>query len=586
VILLVILAVLTVVGMKFFPFSKLIKLPTGDVPEMNTSRTEGHEAPNSLYFDFEVIKGQETPGGFYKGIAHSGEYSVKAFGKNSFSYAIERKASDIGLQNLQAVALSAWIYVFPTNKEVKGSFVFTASNDLGVNLCWKGVSLVEPEIPQGKWFKISGYYDLKEVAFQPGTKLQVYFWNTSSTDILIDDYFIVFGGTVDRRGDSALVDLTRPGGYQPRYNFPPFPVSYLDAVNTNDPFPANELSVGDLPVTGHFFSISDLGLIVVRKNGTWSAFSSCSGLNGKMVRQGAGKLGISGSVISLHKGRFVNDPTDQLLVQTEEKIYLFKWGLVPEPCQEGSALQTSLMVSSESSGSRVCTGRFTGLNRTELMLISQQGDSKMFAVETDQEGRFYWKTRSVAIAPADGSWDASRFYTQYHSGRFLTAAGVDQVLSVSRSVRDGVFSYNLFIYNAINKKWISTLKNPSGGRIIGIDTLKPEDKFFLSEDFGQFSGHFAAPAPHAIYRYNRDWRFDLKIISFNDTSYTIHENIDFRGYPTDQNPKFYETLWLIPATLNDKHQPAFLVAGKNRSVTGIQKILPDFTRYYEITTKK
>jgi hypothetical protein len=581
------LTVLTVFGMKFFPFSKLIKLPSGDIPEMTGTKTTGQQAPNSLYYDFEMTNCEKTPGGFYKGIAHSGEFSVKAFGKNSFSYAIEKTASQVGLKNLQAVALSAWIYVFPTEKEVKGSFVFTASNNLGVNLCWKGVYLVEPEVPRSKWFKISGYFDLKDVQFQSDTKMQIYFWNTSNSDILIDDYFIAFGGPVDRRGDSALIDLTRPGGYQPRFNYPPFPISYIDAVDDASPLQVEELAVGDMPVAGNFFAQSIDGLLIFKNNGAWTAYTSCQTQQGKMLRQGKGKLAITGSIRALQKGRFKGDATEQLVVQTENKMYLFNWNAIADPCQSGPALQPVLMTTMESRGSRICAGCFTGQGRTELLMIRKDGSSRILILEDNRKGQFLWgiKASPENSFPVD-SPDSVKFTTMLHSGRFLKTSGADQILAITRSVEDNNCSYNLFRYNNLRNRWESVLKNPAGGLTIGIDTLKPEDEFFVPENFGPSSGHFSGLPSNAIFRYNRDWRFDLKIISFNDSSFTIHKNIDFRGYPMDQNPKYYESLWLIAGAFNDKNKPAFLVAGKNSSAIGIQKILPDFTRYYEITTKK
>ena len=118
------------------------------------------------------------PGGIEKGNAHSGQYSAKAFGKNSFAPAILRKAGELGLENLKAMALSAWVYVKPGSGEVNGAFVFAATNPLGVHVCWKGVSLKDPGVPRGKWFKISGFFDLSEVKFKADTRLEFYFCRT------------------------------------------------------------------------------------------------------------------------------------------------------------------------------------------------------------------------------------------------------------------------------------------------------------------------------------------------------------------------------------------------------------------------
>jgi len=262
-------------GLKYFPFTKVIKMPAGSEKEFVTPGKISNLSPHTLYYDFEVEPGKDMPGGFHKGLAHSGQYAVKAFGQNSFSVVVERTAGEIGIENLKAVALSAWIYVFPTNKEVKGSLVFTASNEAGVNVCWQGRGVVEPEVPRGKWFKISTYIDLTSVSFKPGYKLQVYFWNNSSTDILIDDYFIAFGGAVDRRGDSARVDMTRPAGFIPKFNYPPFPVSVLEREQVGKTINPGEVDQDDFVIVGDFFNTGNDALFVIRKDGRAATYVFC-----------------------------------------------------------------------------------------------------------------------------------------------------------------------------------------------------------------------------------------------------------------------------------------------------------------------
>ena len=66
-----------------------------------------------------------------------------------------------------------------------------------------------------------------------------------------------------------------------------------------------------------------------------------------------------------------------------------------------------------------------------------------------------------------------------------------------------------------------------------------------------------------MFRYNRDWRYDLKEIRFNDTTFQVLANMDFTGYEKDHNPKYYEMLRLVPAMLVNPGLTSFLVIGKN-----------------------
>jgi hypothetical protein len=122
--LIVISLLVAALGWKYLPFNKVMKVSGSTDKEFANPEQIHGQAPNTLYFDFEIAAGKETPNGFVKGLAHSGLYSVKAFGQNSYSTAIERKVGEVGLQNLKAVAVSAWVYVKPTKNDVTGSLVF------------------------------------------------------------------------------------------------------------------------------------------------------------------------------------------------------------------------------------------------------------------------------------------------------------------------------------------------------------------------------------------------------------------------------------------------------------------------------
>ncbi|MBN1200097.1 MAG: hypothetical protein JXA23_12140, partial [Bacteroidales bacterium] len=159
---LILLVLFTLGVIKYIPWHKLMKIPTSSEVAFVDQDPMQNVAPNTLSFDFEVDSTQGVPNGIYKGIAHSGNYSAKAFGKNSFSISVVRDAGEIGLENLKGVAMSAWVYVLPTENEVNGSLVFAVNNSVGVNICWKGVHFNGPLIPIEKWTKVSAYFDLSD----------------------------------------------------------------------------------------------------------------------------------------------------------------------------------------------------------------------------------------------------------------------------------------------------------------------------------------------------------------------------------------------------------------------------------------
>src|SRR5271157_3652475 len=137
---LIVLILIAVFSANFIPLHKFLRISGTSESEFVNHQQLRSEAPHSLYFDFEVNLESGSTGNLYKGIAHSGHYSTKTFGKNSYSFAIERKAGDVGLDNLDAVSMSAWIYVFPGKNDPLGNLVFTITSG-NVNIAWKAVTV-------------------------------------------------------------------------------------------------------------------------------------------------------------------------------------------------------------------------------------------------------------------------------------------------------------------------------------------------------------------------------------------------------------------------------------------------------------
>ena len=576
--------VILALGLRYFPFTKVMKLPAGSEQAFVNPQKKHDLSPNTLYYDFEVAPGKEMPGGFYKGLAHSGQYSVKAFGQNSFSVTVERTAREIGMQNMKAVALSAWIYVFPTKNEVKGSMVFTASNELGVNVCWQGIGVVEPEVPQGKWFKVSKYIDLTTIAFKPDYKIQVYFWNNSSTDILIDDYTIVFGGQVDRRGDSAWVDLTKPGGYIPRFNYPPFPVSLFEKEKKGTTSKLADIGTRDQVIAGNFLNTANDGLFVIGKDGRPAVYAFCSD-NGefhKITLNNQTALSPVQPVKKMVKGRFLGTQAEQIILSGDKGWLLCAVEPVNNPCNSSGTVLTNLKIlwKSETPLPSIYPGDFDGDHRSEILVIAENGLWKLMTFEIKGNSGGSWKVIAEDDRNPVNEWNSNKLEMGISVGRFLQSHANDQVLTVSRNKSDGKATWSLRKLNTSQMKWdpLFSEKHNYLGKTIGLDTLKPTD-FFFSINAGDGN-------PYKVFRYNRDWRFDLKEIRFNDSSFSILSAVDFQGFSGDQNPKYYESLRLIPGYFTGPSSCSFLTIGSVDKERHYESILPDFVHLYSVSPKK
>jgi hypothetical protein len=608
----VILIIVVVAAVRYFPLNKIMRINSAPDTEYAGKEQIRSQAPHALFFDFEVDPQSGNTNGLYKGIAHSGQYSSKAFGKNSFSTAIDRKASEIGMENLDAVAMSSWVYIFPTSNEITGAFVFTINNDLGVNICWKGISVSGKDIPLGKWFKISGLFDLSDLKLKENFKMQVYFWNNCSSDILVDDFYIVFGGQKPRKGDSSLVDMTKGIAFQPRFNFPPFPVNWLERQEINNQNSAyliksadlneGEISPLDKICKGSFTNPDGKDdLLVVKSDGMVELYHFCDDRS-KFIRIKTTMppdLAASFKTGRIITGRFTRPTIDQVLVMTKEDLIVGAFDPIKDFCSSGNDSQTTFKVIWKTplqkaktmgfiTGTEFLSDDFNEDKISELVNIANDGSWTMFQLNPSLSNPL----RLVASGKENAvqEWQSKNRAIKVASGRFLSNHDQDLILTIFRSENGGSFSYSLRRYDVANRQFIPVFseKKHNTGKTIGLDTLRPEDEFF--------TGLFDNSGRNKVLRYSRDWRFDLKEIKFNDTTFQVMANMDFTGYEKDFNPKYYDVFRIISGNFLNNRVLSLLVIGRNcktrDSITGecseFQNLpfLPNTLQFYSFQPPK
>jgi hypothetical protein len=575
----VIAAVVTV--LRYFPLNRIMRI--GSTPEreyVSQERQLQPQAPNALYFDFEIDPEKGSNNGLYKGIAHSGKFSAKVFGKNSYSIAIDRTAGEIGMNNLDAVAMSAWLYIFPTSNEINGTFVFTVNNDLGVNIYWNGINVSGKDVPMGKWFKISGLFDLSALKLKPGFKIQIYFWNNSSSDILADDFYIVFGGQKPRRGDSTYTDMTRGTAFQPRFNFPPYPVKFLkkqEISNSNSVFLVKlaELTEGvispsDKVYKGNFTGDPDGRdeLMVTRQGGIVELYRFCTD-KARFTRIKTifpADLASSLTTGKILAGRYTGTGNAQLLIIVKDGFIFGAFNPLKETCSAGkdnqATFKTIWKVSTEKlkemgfvQGGEILNADFDGDKISELFASGNNGS---------------WTLLKLTAAPADPlkvvasgkensvpEWKPGNPVIRLSAGRFISNSPQDMILTIFSPGKGGGFTYSLRRFDAGTRQFAPLFpeRQHFSGKTIGRDSLRPDDEFF--------TGPFDDSGRNKILRYSREWRYDLKEIKFNDTTFQVVANIDFSGYEKDFNPKYYEVLRIIPGIFLDPGKESLMIIGRN-----------------------
>jgi hypothetical protein len=588
VIILILITVTMILVVRYVPIVKMFRVSVKQQQGVSAGISPGREVPNSLLFDCEVPPGKEIPSGVEKGIAHSGSYAMTASGKNSFTPAIERKASELGLDKMQAIAISAWVYVKPTTHSVDGVLVFSASNELGVNICWKGVGVKDPGVPRGKWFKVSSYFDLAGSKIKPDTRIQVYFWNNSNCDILVDDIYIVLGGPYQKKGDTAQVDLTRHA-YERKFNFPPFPVILLERNDKQmSGIRPEDFRQGSILVAGNF-SGSRQGteqLVVFDPSGKAFIYYWC-GEPGSFEKKDVDLRAVQQKITNgkVLKGKFISGKPDLLFIRTGPAAYLCQVEGIPA-CDAKDGGQAGLRVLWQwdtptgiplSEVNEILAADLDGDGLAELSVTDREGKWELFRFKAGAASN---KVRMEKICSLDKGevpeWNSGYYGYRTFAGRFAAKAQ-DQLLTVFTEKSSGTTSYSIRVFSAGKLKPVFPPGNGNHGLTIGLDTLKQNDDFLFVRD----------ASGDRILRLNRDWRFDLKEISFNDSTFVIRNNVDFSGYTADHNPKYYGSLVLVPGCFIKESSGSILVVGRNltKQQPASQKSpglpeLPDFKDIY------
>jgi hypothetical protein len=571
---LIFVILLAALSARYIPFYKIMKISGTTEAVFVNNQHISTEAPHTLSFDFEVDPKSGNSWTFYKGIAHSGHYSTKTFGKNSFSFSVERNAGEIGLDNLGAVSMSAWVYIFPGKNDPLGTFVFAASNN-NINVTWKGITVSGSNVPRGKWFKISGMFDLSDVKFKPGYKLDFFFWNNSSTDILVDDFYIVFGGPKPRKGDSTLVDLARGVPFTPKFNFPPYRFQQFvkEEINNgnssflikNGKMKEGNISPYDRIFSGNFISATQgtEDLLVINKAGETELFLFCRDIKAyRKIR-----LVIPTDLRPFFKtseiitGCFSGGGTTQLLLSGASGVVVGEFEKCRDACTDRDVnvsfktlLKSTINPFPYGKGHLV-PADLDGNKITEILATAEDGSWKVFRFRKGE--KVPWAILASGNNDVMKQWNTRQNDFRITPGRFLQKYPQDLLLTVFREKSKPGYSWSLLRFDQASRVFVPCFneKQKYLGKTIGLDTLKPSDEIL--------SGIFDNSGKVKVFRYNRDWRYDLKEIRFNDSTFQVIANIDFKGYEKDFNPKYFEILRLVPAMLVNPGYTSLLVIGRN-----------------------
>ena len=273
----------------------------------------------------------------------------------------------------------------------------------------------------------------------------------------MDDYFISFGAAADRRGDSARVDMTKPAGYVPKFNYPPFPVSLMDKEPVVKGISPADIEPGDLPLAGNFFNTGNDGLIVVKKDGKIGAFAFCPSDQAfkKISLSNPAACSSISPVKKIWKGKFLSGQVDQFVVEGEKGWMLCAINAPDKICSSSGTLQSTVKIlwKSPPGEKAVVAGDYNGDHRTEILEIGQAGSWNVMTFEMSNTTAGSWKVIAEGKNNPVGEWDGTKFEIGLSAGRFTPNFSNDVVLTVTRNKTDGNYGYSLRKLNLAAGKW-------------------------------------------------------------------------------------------------------------------------------------
>jgi hypothetical protein len=78
-----------------------------------------------------------------------------------------------------------------------------------------------------------------------------------------------------------------------------------------------------------------------------------------------------------------------------------------------------------------------------------------------------------------------------------------------------------------------------------------------------FTVKFDDNKEYQLLKLNLDWRFDLTLLEYSNSDFTVKNKIDFKGYRSDFNPKYYELTKIVPGNFITPHRSSVIVISCN-----------------------
>lgn len=576
------------------------KLTLIEAPEISatSSLDAGYHARREgiIFYDFED---QDNNQNRDQENAYSGKYCGKVFGSNSFSPIITKRVSEIGKGRLERAGISAYIYVYPQNAaSLKASLVFSVNDIKDNNVVWKSVEIAGAYFKPGSWQKVSGAFDIDTTTIPEGCVIKAYLWNDSKTNILIDDIMVIVGKDTPLRGDTTWCDISGDNSWQQSPQRPPFPYTCLMPLpvgNNASPYLVkNSKSSGGLLMAagavcaGNFYNpANNRDKLLVLQDDTLSSYSYCDNNKNfscdfQTVLKPEDSLWLSSRLLP---ARYCGKAADEILLQdtvTQSMALYYIGNATAATCtREPSPLKihriwqgnyNSFSLNGKSPVS-IWPIYLSPVKKASLLCIYADGHWQIFEFQKSE-----WATVAVSNKP-NKAWAAAEFDYTLVNGRFSAFNTAPQIISISTSKRNKQSEYSIMTFNN-SSKTLNTIFPQNTSDNNKTTLLDAVSSYYVMNGLND--------GANTLLKYDKTWRFDLKLLAFGNNTVSVLYNVDFKGFAGEYNPKYYENTFFAAGAFSQAGVTTLLTwCYNNRSDENKnQPLLPDALYLFSFQNSK
>lgn len=627
-------------GFKLFHFFK--KKPEELNPTLIVSvKKDSVVSANLLneFFDLENLNGPE----FSTERAASGKKSCKLSNNIEFGFGVIKPVNAIpsgeGIQNIE-VTTQCW-----TKENISNAvYVLSIDDTTGKNIFWDGKPIISQT---GSWTTLHFSYDLKPGSIKPEYIIKLYPWNKAKEEFFIDDISVHYNGMVavaapDRSKNSNtnfFFDFETTDGINGTDNIKAttahsgkmacllsggveFGPSIIKKVNevSSVPFKKIAISAWVYPLTDKPITVLTASIVNDKKEtvfwggkstekqpfpkNTWTKINALYDLPFEKIGSedviqvniwNQGKTDVIVDDLEIVYGAqperrglsSINDPNifyEKHFIPQKNKppfqtIYFEK--------QEINNENTTFITPDKkndladfSPNDEFLAGNFIAdkNNLDEIICIKKRAAGLFSYSAGNKQFQIVWESTNAD----DPTWNDNN---QAYSGDFNNDGKCDVLMLNKKNNNWTLIDFDGKNWNVLtkgnekelNKNWIK--KNNS---VPSAEIFNPSDILL--------PGNYIGDTKEELLKLNFDWRSDLKVIEQDKGDYTILGTIDFKGYPNDYNPKYYEFVKIVPGKFIDPTQSSLLIMMRNCADDGFNGIhcdqfenvtyLPNSTQIY------